>query len=127
MISDKFAAKHYNILITATILFGLIILFGIIIEIIIVYPAYWSYKGDTNQTLNLDRLSEGKIGGIAYPNGSIVLFENSTIYLRHEICHRSYFLEKKKMNMFIEEMICYTKQWFIWNKVNLTSLDWQDG
>lgn len=53
----------------------------------------------------------------------IILNSNYTFSLRHELCHRDF--REKDLNIFVEEMICYAKMWFFWNKVNLTTLDYE--
>ena len=55
----------------------------------------------------------------------IIINNNSTITLRHELIHREQEERGYPTNIFLKEVEAYIKMYFIWNKVNLTTLDYQ--
>lgn len=110
--------KYY--LIFCAIFLPLFIIFGLI-----VYPAYGSYKDDNNKTLWKEDLAKGNIVGYAWSNGTVVVLNNSTITLRHELTHKYFAEHNIHINKMLEEMIAYTNQYALWEKVNITSMDWE--
>lgn len=108
------------------ILFSILIIFGSILYFYIIEPAIWSYENYKNATAFSEALKNGEIGGYFNPSdGKITIFENSTSILRHELCHRQIHFYNISINKLFEEMACYTSEFFFWNKVNLTTKDWQ--
>lgn len=67
------------------------------------------------------------VGGYYYPDSDkIILFENSTIALRHELIHREQTKRDCPKSIFWKEFETYFKQYFVWEKVNLETLDWEN-
>ena len=68
-------------------------------------------------------------GGYNSDNDNITLLDNesmtSKISLRHELIHKDQNKKGQKNNL-LNEFEAYLKQYYFWNKVNLTTLDWQD-
>jgi hypothetical protein len=103
-------------------IFLLLIPFVVLLFFIII-PASISYASDNPKSF-VNEISNGGLAGYAYSNGTVVVLDNSTITLRHELCH-IWMFNHNVTNMFYQEAGCYTAQWFIWNKVNLTSLNYE--
>ena len=60
-------------------------------------------------------------GGYDSSNDTVILTDGSKITLRHELIHR----DQNGTNQFLNEIEAYIKQYYFWNKVNLTTLDWE--
>lgn len=111
-------------------LFALFIFIFLLIILVFIYPAYVSMAHYNGEKAILEKyLIDFKGGGVYYPKSDkIVLYENNSIALRHELCHKDYTKRFKIINDSLkEELICYVKQYFIWKKVNLTTLDWSSN
>jgi hypothetical protein len=102
---------------------------GIVILIFLTFllPSYNSVRWAKERNI----LNNPKIGG--YYNSyedKIGLNKNSTISLRHELTHREQAYEGRLSNeligSFVNELEAYIEQYFIWRKVNLTTLDWEN-
>lgn len=113
IIKDKVFWKHVFVF----EIIGMSLLFFVVSPLVSVYD--YKNKGDTIFTkLNM-------FGGYYDPNNDrVVLMKNSTVILRHELTHREQ-AERNETNIYYMEFEAYVKQWFIWNKVNLTSMDWE--
>ena len=92
---------------------------------LIIYPSYMSYMSYIDKPNPFEKfLGKGEFGGYYIPyNDTIILLSNSTFILRHELCHR--YRKNITENEFKQEIICNIKMYFIWKKVNLTTLDWE--
>lgn len=96
---------------------------GILIFSFVISPliSTWDYK---HNNVLLKKYSYLFKGGYNTNTNQIILYSNSTIDLRHELCHKETFNSTK--NIYYQETICCLRQYFFWNKVNLTSLDYEN-
>jgi len=121
----KFIDRHLNTLFFIFALF-------VISSVLFIIPAYDS--SSTNLVVDNDNSFnystddvDFSVGGYYLPQkDEIVILKNSTIVLRHELCHRQQNYNKKLDGGFMNELECYIGQYFFWKKVNLTTLDWEN-
>lgn len=99
---------------------------GILIMLFVISPLVSTY--DYNHNNYLSKNYKTLFGGAYYKDADkIVILDNSTITLRHELTHREQ-AKRNKTNVYLDEFEAYIEQYFIWKKVNLTTLDWEkDG
>lgn len=120
--NNKDYIKRLNFWI-GTLLTIAIVSFTFIIFFMFIYPAYSSYMDSKGESGFLDKYLMGDVGGYYIPgNDTIVIFSNSSLVLRHEICHRN---QGNTPDSFIQELECYIKQYFFWEKVNFTTLNYE--
>jgi len=86
--------------------------------------SYSSYSDYGNYSKFDDSIKKGNINGYYSSNGTIVLIKNSTITLRHELCHREQFKNKNYKYTYWSEVECNIRELFFWKKVNLTTKDY---
>jgi len=101
--------------------------FGVLLlAFAILYPSYWSYSNGTNDAKFKESLEKGKIAGFYDPKTDIItLYVNSSRVLRHELCHKEQFHRVNYSYSVWSEVECNIKEFFIWKRVNLTTLDWE--
>ena len=117
----KFIFKYEKLLSRICII--LIVLSVLTTSYLIYSESKFSYDHQQNGTLFKQGLDNKQYGGVFYDNGSISLFKNSTLVLRHELCHKDQHKNNKTYTIW-SEVECNIKEWFIWKKVNLSTLDY---
>lgn len=103
----------------------LMIFFGIIFIVIIIinifFLSYASYA-DYNSISWAKKIEN--VGFYLPYNDTIVIFNNSTKTLRHELCHRDAFKNNQTYGYW-QEVRCYIEEYKFWKKVNLTTKEWE--
>jgi|GEM_PF-5084104 len=102
---------------------------GLIILEIVVNILIWSLLPPILSTLTVktgnNYLGFVTKGNYDRNNDKVNVFDNSTITLRHELIHQAQEHRGYPKNIFIRELEAYTESYFFWNKVNLTTMDWE--